>query len=118
AYFARVYPQRHIEITPRGSSTVVTGGWEYDPRDPDAPAALSATATSASGASIVVWRDTRAVREEIISAWLGIASLSLLAIGVAVGLAILQARRLTLPLVDLAAAADRKSTRLNSSHVK
>src|SRR5690606_12851715 len=66
AYFAKVYPQRYIEITPGGSSTVVTGGWEYDPRDPDAPAALSATAVSASGASIVVWRDTRAVREEII----------------------------------------------------
>ena len=107
AYFAKVYPQRHIQITPSGSSTVVTGGWEYDPHASDAPAALNATVVSASGASISVWRDTRGVREEIISAWLGIASLSLLAIGVAVGLAILQARRLTLPLVDLAAAAER-----------
>ncbi|KUP96263.1 sensor histidine kinase [Thermobifida cellulosilytica] len=106
AYFAKVYPQRHIEITREGSPTVVTGGWEYDPRDPDAPAALNATASSAR-ASVSVWRDTRGVREEIISAWLGIASLSLLAIGVAVGLAILQARRLTLPLVDLAATAER-----------
>ncbi|MEY9215281.1 HAMP domain-containing histidine kinase [Thermobifida halotolerans] len=106
-HFATVYPRRYIEITPSGSPTVATGGWEYNPRDPDAAAALSASATSASGASVVVWRDTRGVREEIISAWLGIASLSLLAIGVAVGLAILQARRLTLPLVDLAATAER-----------
>ena len=68
AYFAKVYPQRHIQITPSGSSTVVTGGWEYDPHASDAPAALNATVVSAGGASISVWRDTRGVREEIISA--------------------------------------------------
>ncbi|TDQ51899.1 signal transduction histidine kinase [Actinorugispora endophytica] len=106
-YFSAVYPQRYIEISPPGAATVSTGGWEYDPRDPDTAASLSASATSARGSVVVVWRDTNGVREDIISAWLGITSLSLLAIGVAVGLAMLQARRLTLPLVDLAATAER-----------
>lgn len=106
-YFASVHPQRSIEISPPDAPTVVTGGWDYDPHDPDAAASLNASAVSERGTEVVVWRDTSGVREDIISAWVGIASLSLLAIGVAVGLAMLQARRLTLPLVDLAATAER-----------
>ncbi|GAB3208894.1 sensor histidine kinase [Marinactinospora thermotolerans] len=106
-HFAEVYPGRRIEITPPNGRTVVTGGWDYTPGDASAGTALEATATSRGNVRVDIWRDTSDVRDSIISAWVGIASLSLLAIGVAVGLAILQARRLTLPLVDLAATAER-----------
>jgi signal transduction histidine kinase len=102
------YPARHIEITlPGAEGPVDAGGWDFDPGAASPPPAMKATATSPSGVEVAVWRDTRRVQESIINAWLGIASLSLLAIGVAVGLAMLQARRLTLPLVDLAATAER-----------
>ncbi|GLU49591.1 sensor histidine kinase [Nocardiopsis ansamitocini] len=107
AYFAATYPERYLEITPRNGETVQTGGWHYNPRAPEATTALSSETVSARGTRVIVWRGTERVRENIISAWVGIASLSLLAIGVAVGLAMLQARRLTLPLVDLAATAER-----------
>ncbi|MDT0304580.1 ATP-binding protein [Streptomonospora wellingtoniae] len=102
-----VHPRRHIEVRLRGGRVYTAGGWEIDPRAPDAPPSVRATASSDSGVSVTVWRDTDRAREGIVNAWLGIASLSLLAIGVAVGLAMLQARRLTLPLVDLAATAER-----------
>ncbi|MBB4933958.1 signal transduction histidine kinase [Lipingzhangella halophila] len=98
----------YIEITRAGNGEPIrTGGWDIDPRAPDAPSTLDASATSESGAEISVWRSTAQLQESVINAWLGIASLSLLAIAVAVGLAMLQARRLTLPLVDLAATAER-----------
>ncbi|MFC7327460.1 sensor histidine kinase [Marinactinospora rubrisoli] len=107
-HFASVYPQRHIEIKPPNSDrTVSTGGWDYNPRTDKQTPTLEATATSNRDVTVHVWRDTTAIRDSIVNAWLGIASLSLLAIGVAVGLAMLQARRLTLPLVDLAATAER-----------
>ncbi|TQN30364.1 signal transduction histidine kinase [Haloactinospora alba] len=106
--FASVYPRRHIEITlPGEQDPVSTGGWEIDPHGADAPDTLHASATSAEGAEVDVWRDTERVESNVFSAWLGIASLSLMAIGVAVGLAVLQARRLTLPLVDLASTAEQ-----------
>ncbi|MBX9390449.1 sensor histidine kinase [Streptomonospora nanhaiensis] len=103
-----VHPGRHIEIElARSGEVLQAGGWEYDPGAPDAPPSLRATSTSRAGNVITVWRDTQRLQESILNAWAGIASLSLLAIGVAVGLAMLQARRLTLPLVDLAATAER-----------
>lgn len=107
-HFALVYPHRRIEIrVPAQPEPIVTGGWRFDPDTPGAEDTLKATATAPSGITVELWRDTRGVRDNIINAWSGIASLSLLAIGVAVGLAMLQARRLTLPLVDLAATAER-----------
>ncbi|GAA1773347.1 MULTISPECIES: sensor histidine kinase [Streptomonospora] len=102
-----VHPRRHIEVRLKTGEVYTAGGWEIDPRATGAPPSVRATASSDAGASVTVWRDTERVRENIVNAWLGIASLSLLAIGVAVGLAMLQARRLTLPLVDLAATAER-----------
>lgn len=107
-HFALVYPQRRIEIAlPGRKETITAGGWSYDPDEPGGTATLRATAATPSGVKVTLWRDTRGVRDNIINAWVGIASLSLLAIGVAVGLAMLQARRLTLPLVDLAVTAER-----------
>ncbi|MUL39690.1 HAMP domain-containing histidine kinase [Streptomonospora sp. PA3] len=103
----QVHPHRYIEIRLSSGEVLTAGGWQIDPRRPEAPRTVSASAPSMSGATVTVWRDASRVREGVIQAWLGIASLSLLAIGVAVGLAMLQARRLTLPLVDLAATAER-----------
>ncbi len=101
-------PQLYVEITrPEDDEPITTGGWDINPHSPDAPSTLTATTTSESGVDITVWRSTAQLQEKIVNAWLGIASLSLLAIAVAVGLAMLQARRLTLPLVDLAATAER-----------
>ncbi|MFD0774037.1 ATP-binding protein [Streptomonospora algeriensis] len=102
-----VHPERHIEIRLQAGEVLTAGGWEVDPRAEDAPPSVHAAASSNEGIAVTVWRDTARLRENIVNAWLGIASLSLLAIGVAVGLAVLQARRLTLPLVDLAATAER-----------
>ncbi|WP_046469770.1 sensor histidine kinase [Allosalinactinospora lopnorensis] len=104
---AREYPRRHIEITRPDEPPIVTGGWQVDPDAPDAPPTIVASATTDTGIDIQTWRATEQLQESIVNAWLGIASLSLLAIAVAVGLAMLQARRLTLPLVDLAATAER-----------
>ncbi|MDA8370073.1 MAG: HAMP domain-containing sensor histidine kinase [Nocardiopsaceae bacterium] len=99
---------RYIEIVPPGADEpVMVGDRSIRPDSADSPQTLKATVVSPAGTEVTVWRSTDTVRESIINAWLGIASLSLLAIGVAVGLAMLQARRLTLPLVDLAATAER-----------
>ncbi|MBB6170054.1 signal transduction histidine kinase [Nocardiopsis mwathae] len=106
--FASTYPQRHIEIViPGATAPILAGGWDIDPEAEDAPDTMRAEAVSATGVQITVWRDARSVQESILNAWMGIAALSLLAIGLAGGLAMLQARRLTLPLVDLAATAER-----------
>src|SRR5690606_28061640 len=108
AHFAEVYPERLIELQPRGAAQPIrVGGWDYDPDSDDPRPTLDAHTTSPDGIYVRVWRSSGHVQESVFNAWMGIASLSLLAIGVAVGLAILQARRLTLPLVDLAAAAER-----------
>lgn len=106
--FDRNHPMRYIRITPANETTTVTAGNpELDPDAPDAPSVLRATATTARGTHVEVWSTAETVKQSVIRAWLGIASLSLLAIGVAVGLSMFQARRLTLPLMDLAATAER-----------
>ncbi|MDA2813804.1 HAMP domain-containing sensor histidine kinase [Nocardiopsis sp. RSe5-2] len=107
-HFAQVYPDLAVRLTPPGSDEPVrAGGWDYSPGTADTRAVMDAETVSSGGVRVEVWRGTRPIQESVFNAWLGIASLSLLAIGVAVGLAILQARRLTLPLVDLAATAER-----------
>ncbi|CAM3630852.1 two-component system sensor histidine kinase DraK [Nocardiopsis rhodophaea] len=106
--FASIYPKRHIEIViPGARAPIIAGGWDIDPEAEDAPDTMKAEAVSATGIEVTIWRDSSSVQESILNAWLGIAALSLLAIGLAGGLAMLQARRLTLPLVDLAATAER-----------
>ncbi|MFC4560617.1 sensor histidine kinase [Nocardiopsis mangrovi] len=115
AQLASAYPSRHIEITlPDSNQRINAGGWKFDPHRQNTTSTLHASATSGGGVRVEVWRDTKRVQESVLNAWLGIASLSLLAIGVAVGLAMLQARRLTLPLVDLAATAERLGSGVTS----
>ncbi|WP_087100884.1 HAMP domain-containing sensor histidine kinase [Nocardiopsis sp. JB363] len=104
----REHPGRYIRITDETGDTVLTAGNpELDPTSVDSPGLIRAAATTEFGTTVEVWSDSEALQESVIRAWLGIASLSLLAIGVAVGLSMFQARRLTLPLVDLAATAER-----------
>ncbi|GHC76551.1 two-component sensor histidine kinase [Nocardiopsis terrae] len=106
--FSQEHPDRFIRITPADAPTAVTAGDpSLDPEAADSPHLLKATVTTSRGTRVEVWASNEDVQESVVRAWLGIASLSLLAIGVAVGLSMFQARRLTLPLVDLAATAER-----------
>ncbi|WP_150239273.1 sensor histidine kinase [Nocardiopsis quinghaiensis] len=106
--FDRDHPNRFIRITPADASDPVTAGDPaLDPEAPGSPSALKATATTGRGTLVEVWTSAEGVQQSVVRAWLGIASLSLLAIGVAVGLSMFQARRLTLPLIDLAVTAER-----------
>ncbi|NYH51806.1 MULTISPECIES: sensor histidine kinase [Nocardiopsis] len=106
--FDRDHPNRFIRITPTDASASVTAGDPaLDPEAPDSPSMLKATATTGRGTLVEVWMSAEGVQRSVVRAWLGIASLSLLAIGVAVGLSMFQARRLTLPLIDLAVTAER-----------
>lgn len=106
--FDRAYPMRYIRITPSNETVAVTAGNpELNPEVPGSPSMLKAAATTGRETHVEVWSSAETVRQSVIRAWLGIASLSLLSIGVAVGLSMFQARRLTLPLMDLAATAER-----------
>lgn len=108
AEFDQEHPDRYIRITDDSGETVLTAGNpELDPTAVDSPGLIRAATTTDLGTTVEVWSGSEALQESVIRAWLGIASLSLLAIGVAVGLSMFQARRLTLPLVDLAATAER-----------
>ncbi|QVQ55049.1 HAMP domain-containing histidine kinase [Spiractinospora alimapuensis] len=97
------YPKAYISIDLPGDREDVAIG---DPELRDAPTSTGATTESASDAHVELWEDTSDIQATSMSAWLGIASLSLLAIGVAVGLAVVQARQLSYPLVDLANTAE------------
>ncbi|MCY9785664.1 HAMP domain-containing histidine kinase [Nocardiopsis sp. EMB25] len=102
------HPRRFIRITPPGETQATTAGDPaLSPATPDAPSLLRAMDTTGRGTHVQVWASADKVQRSVVRAWLGIGSLSLLAIGVAVGLSMFQARRLTLPLVDLAATAER-----------
>ncbi|WP_435107573.1 sensor histidine kinase [Nocardiopsis synnemataformans] len=106
--FDRDHPHRFIRITPAEEPTSVTAGDPaLNPEAPDSPSMLKATATTGRDTRVEVWMSAESVQQSVVRAWMGIASLSLLAIGVAVGLSMFQARRLTLPLLDLAATAER-----------
>ncbi|MEV2274142.1 HAMP domain-containing sensor histidine kinase [Nocardiopsis sp. NPDC049922] len=102
------HPARFMRVTPpRDAASFTAGDPTLNPVAPDAPSLLRATDTTSRGTVVEVWASADEVQRSVVRAWLGIASLSLLAIGVAVGLSMFQARRLTLPLVDLAATAER-----------
>ena len=108
AEFDRTYDDRFVRIAPANRAfTVTAGDPALNPEAPDSPSLLRQTALTSNGTRVEVWADADAVQQSVVQAWMGIASLSLLAIGVAVGLSMFQARRLTLPLVDLAATAER-----------
>ncbi|WP_026118371.1 sensor histidine kinase [Nocardiopsis salina] len=108
ARFDQDYPRRYIRVTPAaGSEPVTAGDPALDPEAPESPNTLLGTTTTGRDTHVEVWAASDDYQSSVIRAWLGIASLSLLAIGVAVGLSMFQARRLTLPLMDLAATAER-----------
>ncbi|WP_018653518.1 ATP-binding protein [Actinomadura flavalba] len=98
---ARAFPGRHIVITlPDGR--VVTAG----PR-PARRAAVLAAVQGGEGVRVRIEQPAADVRAEALRQILLVGSLTALGVAVAIGLALLQSRRLTLPLLDLAETADR-----------
>lgn len=96
----RVYPQRYIIIRPPHHKKLVVG-------TPPTGDELSAEAYGDEGTYVHVAQDDTEVSEDVAKALLLIMTLSLLALGVAVGLAIVYARQMSLPLLDLAESARR-----------
>lgn len=96
---AHAYPDRYIVITLSGLPTVRVGS------KPDGD---TLSATENDGATRVkVARDDDDVNQEMASALFLIISMSLVAVLVAVGLAMVQARKMSRPLLDLAETAQR-----------
>ncbi|TDE20062.1 ATP-binding protein [Actinomadura sp. 6K520] len=96
---AREYPGRHISIVLPDGRTLTAG-------PPRAGSALTATAAH-GGIRVRVSRPEAEVSADALRLMLLIGSLALLGVAVTVGLAMVQARKLTVPLVDLAETADR-----------
>ncbi|MBB2909654.1 signal transduction histidine kinase [Streptosporangium becharense] len=97
------YPDRYIQIYARGTpDQLITVGTA-----PAESQKMTEDALSESGVYIVVSRDKTEVEHEVRAWLLLILGLAAAALAVAVGLAIVQSRRLTLPLRDLAMIAER-----------
>ncbi|GAA2302115.1 ATP-binding protein [Actinomadura sp. NPDC048955] len=99
AVLAREYPGRHVSITLPDGRTLAAG-------PPRRGRVLSATAVHGR-VRVRVSRPEAQVRDAALRLLLLVGSLALLGVAVTVGLAMVQARKLTLPLVDLAETADR-----------
>ncbi|GAA4397952.1 ATP-binding protein [Actinomadura sp. NPDC048032] len=99
AVLAREYPGRHVSITLPDGRTLTAGPQRRG-------RVLSATAAQGR-VRVRVSRPEAQVRDAALRLLLLVGSLALLGVAVTVGLAMVQARRLTLPLVDLAETADR-----------
>lgn len=97
---AHVYPGRYIIIRPPKRREIVVGQQPTGNR-------LKADDYSDDGSYVHIERDDSDMNDEIVSSLLLIATMSLLAVGVAVGLAIVLARQVSLPLLDLAETAGR-----------
>ncbi|WUI00585.1 ATP-binding protein [Spirillospora sp. NBC_00431] len=102
APIAREYPGRHISI-------VLPDGRALTAGPPRRGSVLSAARTDGA-VRVRVSRPEAEVRADALRLMLLIGSLALLGVAVTVGLAMVQARKLTLPLVDLAETADRLGT--------
>jgi signal transduction histidine kinase len=96
---ARSLPDRYVTISQRGAQLIRMGS---KPPSSDTITGRAATRDF----SVTVAADDSFVSGRIIGGLVLIGSLSLLAVLAAVALAILQARRLTRPMLDLARAAD------------
>ncbi|SDQ87883.1 ATP-binding protein [Thermostaphylospora chromogena] len=100
---ARNYPDRYIQIyvggTPPEATIVGT--------EPPPGRRMTSDAHSESGVWVQVSRDRGEVEQDVRARLLLIVALAAAALAVAVGLAIVQSRRLTLPLRDLAMIAER-----------
>ncbi|MGI5206801.1 ATP-binding protein [Spirillospora sp. CA-108201] len=99
AVLAREYPGRHVSITLPDGRTLTAG-------PPRRGRVLSATAVHGR-VRVRVSRPEAQVRDAALRLLLLVGSLALLGVAVTVCLAMVQARKLTLPLVDLAETADR-----------
>ena len=98
---AREFPSRYIVVT-LPDDTVITAGT----RPPKDAHVIRKTAND-RGVHVQVSRDAADIEAEALRTFLLIGSLVVLGLGVAVGLAMVQARKLTLPLIDLAETAER-----------
>jgi signal transduction histidine kinase len=97
---ARALPDRHVIIAERGGPKTSVGV------TPPAHHTITGKA-STRDFTVTVEADDSFVSGQVANGLVIISSLGLLAIAVAVGLALLQARRLARPLQELAGAADR-----------
>ncbi|MBV9095044.1 MAG: HAMP domain-containing histidine kinase, partial [Streptosporangiaceae bacterium] len=97
---ARSLPDVYVFVSQRGVAPTTVG------TPPPKNEALTARAATADF-TVTVEANDSFVSDRIRSSLLKIGSLALLAVGVAVALALLQARRLSRPLKELAQAADR-----------
>ena len=98
--FARSLTDRYVIITQRGGAKTVAGV-----RPPRGDTISGQESTRDFTVSVAA--DDSFVNGEVTDGVVMIGSLALLAVAVAVGLAVLQARRLSRPLRELASAADR-----------
>lgn len=96
-----VRPERHAVVLPPNRASPVEAG------DRLSGETIQATVNSEEGAEVTLFEPRAPVDEQVRRAELFIAAAALLAVGAAVGLALLQARRLGGPLVELAEAARR-----------
>ncbi|MFF5258694.1 ATP-binding protein [Actinomadura viridis] len=98
------YPGRYIVIRLANDQVVTAGA-----RPVRGTELLTSTGT-AGGVRVQVSRPAAQVQDEALRLMLMIGSLAALGVAVTVGLAMVQARKLTLPLIDLAETADRLGT--------
>jgi signal transduction histidine kinase len=98
---AQEFPGRYIQVTLPDDTTINVG------TPPRKGAALISDTRSTAYIHVAVAESAQNVDNDVVRAMLLIAGLGALGVAVAVGLAMVQARRLTLPLSDLAETADR-----------
>jgi signal transduction histidine kinase len=99
---AKEFPGRYIVVSMADGSEIAAG---------EAPAkgdhVITKMAANDRGIRVQVSRDAADVEADAVRTFLLIGSLVVLGVGVAVALAVVQARKLTLPLIDLAETAER-----------
>ncbi len=100
-YLERDYPDRYIQIFISGSAPIIAGTAPPEGRQ------ITEEVQSESGVYVRVSRDAHQIEADVRARLLFIVALALAALAVAVGLAIVQSRRLVLPLQDLGAIAER-----------
>lgn len=100
-YLERDYPDRYIQIFISGGAPIIAGTAPPQGRQ------ITEEVQSESGVYVRVSRDAGQVEADVRNRLLFIVALALAALAVAVGLAIVQSRRLVLPLQDLGAIAER-----------
>jgi signal transduction histidine kinase len=97
---AKSLPDRYLIIREAGRPVVTIG-------NPPPPGHIRQSRVSTDNFDVTVETDSSIADSKVLGSLLLIAGLSVAAVGVAMGLAFLQARRFTLPLVELAQAAGR-----------